>query len=460
MQAAARECTSARSAKRPPPHFPTATPPQPTRPRADLYQRVFDSRRRRVRGLWQRNDRFYANLTIADDLGKKTSRFVPLNAASLTEAIEDYRRLQVERGEDRLRPIGMVPELGQYVEATYAETLRNTGKREASIRKEAGHLQHWCKRIGHLRLNKIRPFHLAAVLTGLTKDGLSGRTVNLYLISIRSVLKAARRDGHIKPPLPFEGLDWQKVDNKARRLFTADEVDQLCDVVLQASKNGRQVVDYIRFLQFSGARFRETLSVRWQDVDFERGHVIIGAEGESKNRRPRAVDLNPQLEAHLRDMAARRQPDSDWLFPSPQRGDRDIHAQSFRETLYLACKASGVICRDCRRRAIAPETTLECSHCGSSRVDFEERLLSPALQAIRFHDLRHHFISYAVMAGIDFMTIAKWAGHQDGGVLIGKVYGHLADEHRKRQAARLSFGPSVVSTLPLSATPRTRETAA
>ncbi len=49
------------------------------------------------------------------------------------------------------------------------------------------------------------------------------------------------------------------------------------------------------------------------------------------------------------------------------------------------------------------------------------------------------------MCGIDYMTIAKWVGHKDGGILIGKVYGHLADEHRKQQAARLTFGPIVIT---------------
>jgi hypothetical protein len=44
------------------------------------------------------------------------------------------------------------------------------------------------------------------------------------------------------------------------------------------------------------------------------------------------------------------------------------------------------------------------------------------------------------MSGIDYMTIAKWVGHQDGGVLIGKVYGHLSNEHAQLQAQRLSFG--------------------
>ena len=56
-----------------------------------------------------------------------------------------------------------------------------------------------------------------------------------------------------------------------------------------------------------------------------------------------------------------------------------------------------------------------------------------------FHDLRHYFISTCVMSGIDFMTIARWVGHQDGGALIGRVYGHLSNEHAQRQARQVSF---------------------
>ena len=96
-------------------------------------------------------------------------------------------------------------------------------------------------------------------------------------------------------------------------------------------------------------------------------------------------------------MRQRRAPDSQWIFPSPQRGAKDIPARSFRESLKLTRTAAG-------------------------------------LPKFGFHDCRHHFISMAVMSGVDFMTIASWVGHQDGGVLIGKVYGHLANEHKKAMA--------------------------
>lgn len=37
------------------------------------------------------------------------------------------------------------------------------------------------------------------------------------------------------------------------------------------------------------------------------------------------------------------------------------------------------------------------------------------------------------------MTIARWVGHKDGGVAMGKIYGHLNDEHKKKQTKRLKF---------------------
>jgi len=55
-------------------------------------------------------------------------------------------------------------------------------------------------------------------------------------------------------------------------------------------------------------------------------------------------------------------PHFEWLFPSPQRGERDVHAQTFRGTLKLSRVAIG-------------------------------------MPPLGFHDARHAFISQAVMAG-------------------------------------------------------------
>ena len=72
------------------------------------------------------------------------------------------------------------------------------------------------------------------------------------------------------------------------------------------------------------------------------------------------------------------------------------------------------------------------------------------LPSVGFHDLRHFFASQWVMGGLDFMTIAHWLGHSDGGILVGKVYGHLADTHKRRMADGLSIlkPPANVIILP------------
>lgn len=187
-------------------------------------------------------------------------------------------------------------------------------------------------------------------------------------------------------------------------LVTPAEFDRLIDAARNAcEKNGDQLANYLQFLAFSGAREKEALRIKWSDVDFKRERVTIGADQLTKNWESRTVEFNPQLGALLREMHARWAPDCSWLFPSPQRGPRDEHAKSFRESLKIARKAAG-------------------------------------LEWIGFHDLRHLFCSFSVMAGIDFLTIASWLGHKDGGILIGKVYGHLLDEHRKKMAAKLTIG--------------------
>jgi site-specific recombinase XerD len=61
------------------------------------------------------------------------------------------------------------------------------------------------------------------------------------------------------------------------------------------------------------------------------------------------------------------------------------------------------------------------------------------LRNVSLHDFRHAYASRAVMAGIDFMTVANMLGHSDGGILVSKVYGHLSSDHLKAAAAKMTF---------------------
>src|SRR5262252_3868516 len=74
------------------------------------YIKVVDNRKHEIRGLWRRNGKFFARITVQEDSGEKSIKWVPLEAATTAaEAQEEFRKLLVERREDRLRHIGRCP---------------------------------------------------------------------------------------------------------------------------------------------------------------------------------------------------------------------------------------------------------------------------------------------------------------------------------------------------------------
>lgn len=373
------------------------------------FNAVRDDRKHKVRGLWIRNGRYYAQMRVA---GETSPRKVPLpEATNLTEAKVEMEKLRQKR-RDRLLPArGRKPLLHdsskQYLE--YHRSLKRRLKKESTIKKEEGALDGWIGHFGSVRIDSITSPMISGYIEKRLKSVIP-RTVALDILALQNLLKWERGRGNLNR-LATEGLSF-KDPHKApkRELMTNADLQAIYDTIPKVCvKNGQEVYDYLRFLAFTGAREQEALRVRWdQDVDFTGQRVRIGGiEGDTKNSESRYVDFNENLEALLKDMKSRKVPDSVFLFPSPQRGAKDRPSKTLRSSFELV-----------REKAGFPK--------------------------LGFHDFRHYFISMAVMSGIDFMTIAGWVGHGDGGVLIGKVYGHLLPEHQKRMAGKLVFSPKLV----------------
>jgi integrase len=399
---------------------------------APSFAKVFDARKQPIRALWVRNGRFYAQIKVENPInGEKKTRRVPLvdkdvnPVQTVAEAVAELHRLQTQRADNNLPVLGRTPKLADYAKH-YLEGIGSGqgAKKAGTVEKERTILDRWTKEIGQLRLDQIKRVHVNRFIEKRLKANMAPRTINLDVIGLRVLLKRALSDGIIQR-LPTEGLRPLKTSTKQRSLFTSADLDKICMTAFETkqdekgnavalTENAQQIVDYVKLMALSGARRNEALGLQWGDIDFENRQLTLrrqvthrGIE-DLKNRTPRTVDFNPKLAAHLRDMHKRARGVSQWLFPSPQRGDKDIPARSFRESLKIV-----------RSRAKMP--------------------------TFNFHDLRHHFISMAVMSGVDFMTIAAWVGHRDGGVLIGKVYGHLANEHRRAMAERVTFEPVVLN---------------
>lgn len=367
---------------------------------------VKDSRKRKVRGLWRRGEKLYMQTRVP---GETSARRIPLKATTLDAAREEMADIKKQKRGEGLPDTGLRPFFSEYADKylEFHRTASDSGKKARTIDREGHSLVHWKKAIGKVRLDKITRPMVTSVIKSRLADHRKPRTVNIDVIVLRNVLNEAKDEGLIVH-LPTDGIKPKKVKTPIRPLLMPGQFDELCKGAAECGKNRVQVTDYLRLLAYSGARRDEALALKWEDVNFERKFLRIGADGSSKNSKARYVDFNPELEAHLKEMARRRAPDTEWIFPSPQRGDTDKPAKTFRESFSEARKKAG-------------------------------------LDWVGFHDLRHYFASMAVMSGIDFKTIAEWLGHQDGGMLVGKVYGHLLPEHRKLMAERLRFQPSVVS---------------
>jgi integrase len=345
---------------------------------------------------------FYARLSIPDpETGTKKVQRVRLpEAKTVPQAAAALEHLKVKRREKTLPPTKRTPTLKGFAKDYFALLDATPGrKRPKTILSEHNSMRRWCEFAGERRLAEITPAVIHRFQSRRLNDGLAARSVNLELIALRNVLNLAIDHGFLSALPKMKRLPERR---EAKSLITGEEIDHICDIALEHAAHGQAFVDYIRLMQYSGGRAGETLRLPKTAIDFERRQMLIGSDGLSKGRDWRHVDFNADLEAHLIDMQERLVPDSVYLFPSPRRGESDIPCGSLNMTL-----------RKVRELAGLPKFTL--------------------------HLLRHYFASHAVMNNIDYMTLAKWLGHKDGGVLIGKVYGHLADEHRQKQAAKLTF---------------------
>ena len=158
---------------------------------------------------------------------------------------------------------------------------------------------------------------------------------------------------------------------------------------------GRTSGDWLEFLAFSGLRVGELRRLRWEDVDLSGGRVFVrGGRDGAKSWECRWVPMIPALVALVVRMQA--------------------------EWLSVGCAVEGPVFRVLgARRALAA---------GCESVGFPR---------LRQHDLRHLFATSCLESGVEAATLAVWLGHQDGGALVLRTYGHVRPEHGRLAAARV-----------------------
>lgn len=232
------------------------------------------------------------------------------------------------------RIAAMVDEKGNPLEGVSPSTLRDF--RNAKKRLAGGDLL-------KLPLEALDGKALEAEYRRLRKDmanhsnaSQGGKTAAANVLRcLRGVCNRSRRNLGIDTPDPFKQLGdrikgWQDTPRRTNTVAQAqgdlakwwEAVERLAAKTGTNAANSATIADWLKVSLLLGGRRSETLSLKWEDIDFDRGFGCIPASN-TKSRREHCFPLAPYLRSLLeRRRAADRKAKSPsvWVFPSDKTG--------------------------------------------------------------------------------------------------------------------------------------------
>ena len=222
----------------------------------------------------------------------------------------------------------------------------------------------------------------------IVSEKYSPQRANNVLAALVACLELQKKAG-VRNDNPAKNLRRVKIKNHALKLPSIEKFK----AIVQSIRNNKspaanESANMVAFLAFSGLRIGELQFVRWSHIS-ENMLTITGGSAGTKNGRVRHIPIIKPLQDILPKIEKN---DGPYLFKIKRP----------RKALISACKENNV-------------------------------------EPLRLHDLRHLFATVCIESGVDIPTVSNWLGHQDGGALAMRTYGHLRNEHSLNMAKRVSF---------------------
>jgi site-specific recombinase XerD len=219
-----------------------------------------------------------------------------------------------------------------------------------------------------------------------TKSGLSQRTKNYYLISIRSLLHyLISRDLTVLPP---EKIVLSKLPQRQILVLEPAEVSELLKATDTSEIELRDSA-LIGVLYSTGLRVGELVNLKRRDVNVAKGEFSVRGKGG----KVRPVFLGDQSKLMLGEYLAHRQDDNPYLFVQRFRQShqtKPISARTVQRRLDLRAKRAGIV------KPVSP------------------------------HKLRHSFATHLLQNGADLRSVQALLGHSS--ITTTQVYTHVTDK--------------------------------
>ena len=342
-----------------------------------------------------------------------TKNVLAKTKAACVEKLKQLKESCGGKKNDKLRPD--MP-FGEWLDFWYQTWSKSALRPKTQLDYESCIYQHIIPKLGSIPLDKLTQNDLQQFYAHLKKNGrlnrtdvcgsgLSDRMVRACHTRCRTVLNKAVEQGLIRVN-PADGCKLPAQTANEMQVLTREEMQRF---LIQAKEEG--YFELFPLELATGLRRGEVLALQWNDLNFDTGELrikrqVYRANGKLVVSAPktkaalRTIVLPPALVEVLREY--HQQADSRWMFPSPAKEDSPLDPAACRKRLQTILKHAG-----CKR--------------------------------VRFHDLRHLFVTTALGSGMDVKTLSTIIGHVSAKTTLN-IYTHVTDAMQETAAAKIDRG--------------------
>lgn len=211
-----------------------------------------------------------------------------------------------------------------------------------------GRLQFWREELGHMEAREITPDHVDDAIVKLAKRGklkagrnmnaipsgkpLAPATITRYQTTLSGVYRWARRNRLLprSTPSPTQGLDKPTSPIDKNKFLTPEQVGKLLTAAAVTDKTWGRLTALIVLGFHTGLRLGSLKSLRWRDIDFDRG---VASVARTKNGDPHIAPLTDRC---VNELSRLRRGAPDELVFAGRTGRPYCHAKLWQHTVELA----------------------------------------------------------------------------------------------------------------------------
>ncbi len=309
----------------------------------------------------------------------------------------------------------------------YLERTR-TQIEESTANSAAYRMKDFIAAVGNMRSDAVTFKHAERFQQYCIDKGLSAASTNTHIKMVKRIFSLAVKRGQLEKN-PFTGISMLKVPDGLVRLITEKELRLLLSVASNPIWKAR-----IFLAKTSGLRRGEILNLTINDVDFEKGKIIVQPKKDTKftwrwvvkdkeRREVPLVEDAAKLLIHLQEQMPEKQP---YFFLTPERYQYLLHLNADGNLIDRVAK-----CPD-----------------NNFRRNWLHLCKKAGIDDLTFHDLRATCITEWLEQGIMPHEVQKLAGHSSIETTM-KYYVGIRDEmiDRARKASSAALGDDSVANL-------------